>query len=96
MPQINRPPNAIRHIIRRIFQRRYAFASSTRQHQFSIIHRANLRPVIRNLDFPDIGYFRFFPLTRARDALRKVDKAGGKEIRVWLRGGVYRIADTVV
>lgn len=38
----------------------------------------------------------FANLARARDAVRKVDATGGKEIRVWLRGGVYRLADTVV
>lgn len=38
----------------------------------------------------------FATLARARDAVRTVDRAGGKEIRVWLRGGVYRMTETVV
>ena len=38
----------------------------------------------------------FATLLRARDAVRKVDRTGGKEIRVWLRGGIYRLAETVV
>ncbi len=38
----------------------------------------------------------FATLAQARDAVRKVDRSGGKELRVWLRGGVHRLADTVV
>ena len=38
----------------------------------------------------------FATLARARDAVREVDRAGGRDIRVWLRGGRYRLLETVV
>lgn len=38
----------------------------------------------------------FATLARARDAVREVDRAGGREIRVWLRAGVYRMQEAVV
>lgn len=38
----------------------------------------------------------FATLMRARDEVRKLDRKGGLEIRVWLRGGIYRMDKAVV
>ncbi|NOX98265.1 MAG: right-handed parallel beta-helix repeat-containing protein, partial [Verrucomicrobia bacterium] len=49
-----------------------------------------------NDDQPGSKSAPFASLQRARDAVRKVDRAGGREIRVWLRAGIYRLEETVV
>ncbi|MCF6311613.1 MAG: right-handed parallel beta-helix repeat-containing protein [Verrucomicrobiales bacterium] len=38
----------------------------------------------------------FATLQRARDAVRQVEQKQGMEIRVWLRGGIYRLKKTAV